>query len=600
MKSYRVGVGVAVLGWMLALVAAQAQVTWRDGMALQRCSAWNYAEETMDDLAFGQSIAVSGNKALIGSRFPGWFSEYEHRGEYFYSCFEEDGHYNGEVSLLLFTGTRWRKVDTLEPFYSFPIAACLNTVEDQIAYDRFVEWYGGVEERIWLDDYGYSVALRGNLALVGAPSYQRHWNNSSWNVGGAFLFELDPADPTRTLKSWRAVPPAASRENGSRYGAAVDVDTTSFVAGAPKLTAGGPAHSGGVFFYEKNADGNWSCLATLRKDWPEAEDHLGYSVAVRGRRVLAGAPENDSFGNVNCGGAYVFDVQGANQRTVTRNLLELVPAADRGGAHAAFGEAVALDGSYAVVGAPFAGNNDLGRVHVFQCSTNGTWNCEATLINPSANQWDVQFGRSVSLDVSQAVPRLVVGSMRKTWVYERVNGLWVRLGAVDGPTPGSIYGGSPSDCASVALSGSHVLTANARVDDLDASECGMVFSYYGKVPTAYFSNVGTAVQRSAYTPSVKAGTKVFYTVHVAWDPASRLAAADKKVVVSVWDVRGMTSIGDLTVSGSAGSNLAASSGETRAMDGNMPVRFQINHAKLIPAGEKAPSVIIRAFYTPAQ
>ena len=111
---------------------------------------------------------------------------------------------------------------------------------------------------------------------------------------------------------------------------------------------------------------------------------FGFSVALDADRALIGAPGDDDNGS-GSGSAYVFDA-------ATGQLIHKVVPSD-GAAGDQFGEAVALDGNWVVVGAPFhpQANGSLGAVYVFDLSTGVQLH---KLSGPSTAR---RFGHSVTI-----------------------------------------------------------------------------------------------------------------------------------------------------------------------------------------------------------
>ena len=97
-----------------------------------------------------------------------------------------------------------------------------------------------------------------------------------------------------------------------------------------------------------------------------ANDQFGYSVSVDGNLALVGAVGEDDADGTRSGKAYIFDV-------TTGSLLHTLhnPNAYGTSADDEFGEAVAISGNYAIVGAygeGDAGGTYSGKAYVYQIS----------------------------------------------------------------------------------------------------------------------------------------------------------------------------------------------------------------------------------------
>ncbi len=168
----------------------------------------------------------------------------------------------------------------------------------------------------------------------------------------------------------------------------------------------------------------------------EGSDQLGRSVAVSGETVLVGTPGDNVGPNVNQGSAYVF------RRTGTTWAQEAQLLAPDGLGGDSFGQAVAIDGDVAAVGAAFddkpSGSN-VGSVYVFR-RTGTVWAFEQKLV-PNDPQANDRFGGAVSL----VGDLIVVGASFKdiganpdqgaAYVFKRASGVWsqqARLTATNG------------------------------------------------------------------------------------------------------------------------------------------------------------------------
>ncbi|MFG0251457.1 MAG: hypothetical protein ACF8NJ_01125, partial [Phycisphaerales bacterium JB038] len=123
-----------------------------------------------------------------------------------------------------------------------------------------------------------------------------------------------------------------------------------------------------------------------------AADSFGAAVAIDGDLVLIGAAGDDDNG-LDSGSAYVFDAATGNQ------LRKLV--ADDGAAGNSFGNSVALSGSLALIGATADDDNgaDSGSAYVFDLVTGA----QVAKLLPVDGQAGEQFGYTVAVDGEFAV-----------------------------------------------------------------------------------------------------------------------------------------------------------------------------------------------------
>ncbi|MEZ4706509.1 MAG: hypothetical protein R3A44_04845 [Caldilineaceae bacterium] len=190
------------------------------------------------------------------------------------------------------------------------------------------------------ESFGYSVALDGDLLLVGARLMTV---NGQQGQGAAFLFTRDASDPLRfnLLKQLTASDGAAFDE----FGEAVAINGDTLVVGASHADPNDQFDVGAAYVFERNQGGanNWGQTAKLiDANFNEFSEHgyMGESVAIRGDVVVVGAPRNR-------GRAFLFgrDQGGSGQ---WGELQVLGPQNYWEGGE--FGAAVALDGERIYIG----------------------------------------------------------------------------------------------------------------------------------------------------------------------------------------------------------------------------------------------------------
>ncbi|WP_435105690.1 FG-GAP repeat protein [Arhodomonas sp. AD133] len=227
------------------------------------------------------------------------------------------------------------------------------------------------------DGFGAAVAVSDDAVLVGAPGVLL----SELNEGAAYLFERDG-------DAWSQVAKLRRETVGKNdmTGVAVALDDGVAVVGSPGADAAG-TDSGVALIYERG-ESAWTKVATLT---PEAAgERFGSAVAADRDRILVGASGNVRTKETT-GSAYVFE-RGDNG---WQQAARLTPSDGAGGD--GFGDAVALTGDRALVGAHFAdlGGSDEGAAYVFE-QADGRWNEVAKLTAPKPADRD-QFGHAVAL-----------------------------------------------------------------------------------------------------------------------------------------------------------------------------------------------------------
>ena len=139
--------------------------------------------------------------------------------------------------------------------------------------------------------------------------------------------------------------------------------------------------------------GGWSQQVKLTPDDGDPIDSFGSSVTLDGARALVGAYGDEDPNGDDAGSAYVFERTNGSWT----QQAKLIP--DDGDADDLFGDAVALDGGTALVGAPWdedPNGDSAGSAYVFERS-NGSWAQQAKLA-PDDGDAEDNFGSSVTLD----------------------------------------------------------------------------------------------------------------------------------------------------------------------------------------------------------
>jgi hypothetical protein len=370
---------------------------------------------TPDNDQFGQSISLSGGRALVGAQLD-----------------DTGGTDTGRAYL-----------------FDAATGALLQTYANPNP--------GGLPTSVPSDSFGQRVSLSGNLALIGAPSDETGttFNNS----GSAYLFNSTTGALLRTftnptpassdsfgqavaVSGNRALISAIGDDAGvSNSGAAYLFDTTT---GALLRTFANPVPgptSGDNFGVAVALSGNFALISTINDDTaalnagaaylfdittgallhtflnptPELNnvfgnnDNFGFSVALSSTKALVGAP-NENVNGFHNGAAYLYDL---TTGALLNTLLIPTPNSDT---EEFLGTAVALSDDFALAGAPFRNlgpalsQKDLGAAFLFNANT-GAFLQELDDVSPTRNDG---FGFSVALDGRQAL----VGAQS-----DRVNGI---------------------------------------------------------------------------------------------------------------------------------------------------------------------------------
>ncbi|MEA5510515.1 PEP-CTERM sorting domain-containing protein [Crocosphaera sp. UHCC 0190] len=304
------------------------------------------------------------------------------------------------------------------------------------------------------DYFGLSVSLSGNTALVGSPYDDDNGSGS----GSAYLFDAT----TGTLLQKLTAPDGAS---GDYFGISVSLSGNTALVGS-RFDDDNGTLSGSAYLFDVTTG---TLLQKLTAPDGAANDRFGSSVSLSGNTALVGSPYDDDNGSLS-GSAYLFDV-------TTGTLLQKLTAPDGAGSDF-FGSSVSLSGNTALVGSPGDDDNGTlsGSAYLFDVTT-GTLLQKLTAPDGAASDF---FGSSVSLSGNTAL----VGSpddddngslSGSAYLFDVTTGTFLqKLTAPDGA--GSDFFGS-----SVSLSGNTALVGSSYDDD-NGSSSGSAYLFTTSQP----------------------------------------------------------------------------------------------------------------------
>jgi hypothetical protein len=197
----------------------------------------------------------------------------------------------------------------------------------------------------------------------------------------------------------------------------------------PNMVVGAPGAGRAYLICDTAASGEFRGRLVVRLETPEGErvEGFGQAVAVSGSTAVVGAIE-DGRRWPRTGSVWVF--RDTSRRGVWRrnSALRVVPADVSPGDR--FGSAVAINGRTMLVGAPFreAAGKASGAAYILRdTSPNGTWRMVTeTLLLPEDGSAYATFGRAVALSERTAV----VASAGAVYIFRDISdaGDWSRVG----------------------------------------------------------------------------------------------------------------------------------------------------------------------------
>ena len=284
------------------------------------------------------------------------------------------------------------------------------------------------------DDVGFSVALDGDRALVGAINDDDDGQTS----GSATLFESDGA-------GW-AEAATLTGAGAEAFGWSVALDGDRALVGAIEVAFQG----GGAFVFERGPDG-WAQTALLLSD-DFSDQRLGSAVALDGDRLVVTSLSRT--GGLP-GRVHVFESDGTDW---VRTQIIAAPSPQA----SSFGHAVALDGDRLVVGA-YGADGGAGAAYVYD-ALDGAWSLTDRLAAPGADG----FGWSVALRGSRAAVGATGSDSAHLFALE--DGAWMETDRIEAGAPGGWYG------SDVAL-GDGRLLVGASGEAVGPVDSGAAYAY---------------------------------------------------------------------------------------------------------------------------
>ena len=332
------------------------------------------------------------------------------------------------------------------------------------------------------DQFGYSVALSGDTAVIGARFDSDNVNGLE--SGSAYVF-------IRTGATWsqQAKLTAADGEARDWFGVRVAIsgDTAVVTADADDDDVNG-VDSGSVYVFTRSGTA-WSLEAKLIAADGAPVDLFGYSVALSGDTAVFGAKfDDDDVNGVDSGSAYVFTRSGATWSQQAKLT------ADDGAAGDLFGYSVALAGDTVVVTANADDDDikgiDSGSAYVFT-RAGTTWSQQAKLVASDGAAGDLFGVRAAVFDDTALIGARFTDENAddsgSAYVFTRTGTTWsqqAKLTADDGAA-GDDFGYSVALSGNTALIG--VNSSNDNVNGIDSGSAyvftrsGTIWSQHAKL-----------------------------------------------------------------------------------------------------------------------
>lgn len=317
------------------------------------------------------------------------------------------------------------------------------------------------------DNFGTSVAISGNLAVVGAPSDDL----GAPNGGSAYVFDLGSSTPT--VPTFTVLEPTPIVSNS--FGGSVAISGNRLVVGV-NVDDTGAVDAGRSYVFDV---GNPTPVAILNNPSPATFDNFGTAVAISGNRVVVGAIFDDT-GATDAGTAYGYDLTSPNPTVPAVTLNNPGP-----GSLDLFGLTVSVSGTRIVVGAPSENTSgpNTGSAYIYDLASPTPTVPIYSLNNPNPTAEDY-FGISVGISGT----RVIVGAYQEDVGATNAGSAYIYdLSSLSPTVPvTALHNPNPTADAnfgnSVAISGNRAIVGAYR-DDTGATDAGRAYVYEITSPT---------------------------------------------------------------------------------------------------------------------
>ena len=384
----------------------------------------------------------------------------------------------------------------------------------EVRQKTFFEWKLLANDALENGNFGKSVSISGDYAIVGADGH----NENGSNTGAAYIFKRIGTDWIQQAK--------LTASDGAAYdyfGGSVSISGDYAIVGAMGNDEKG-SNSGAAYIFEKSVGGwkNMTETTKLTASGDTQKDHFGISVSISGDYAIVGADNRWrayiykksgtdwieqakllwGFAPYNLGGvssvsisedyAIVGDRMASNGKGAAFIFVKpaegwvdgigpkaMLTATDGYGSwpntYSNFGCSVDISRNYAVVGAG-GQDNWQGAVYIFKKPSEGwTSMTETAKLAASDGRTHDRFGGSLSISgdyiiVGAAGHNENGSNSGAAYIFKRVGTDWIqqaKITANDG-TAGDFFGGS------VSISGDYTIVG-ARGNDENGSNSGAAY-----------------------------------------------------------------------------------------------------------------------------
>jgi hypothetical protein len=352
------------------------------------------------------------------------------------------------------------------------------------------------------DNFGISVSISGNYAIIGASSDD---GIAGVNQGSASIYQFDGSH-------WVFMQKLTDADGAPNdfFGTSVSVSGNYCIVGAYADDGDAGVDQGSASIYQFNGN-NWVLMEKITDADAGAGDSYGRAVSVSGNKIIVGAYSDDDVAGVNQGSASIYQFDGTN-------WIFIQKLTDNNGASGdAFGISVCMADTYVIIGAHL----DSGPVGSYQGSASiyqydgSNWTLMQKLLDTNGGVSDF-FGFSVSISANEAI----VGSPNddgsagvdqgSVSIYKFDGNSWIRIKKqtdING-AENDHFGYSVSIGGDYIMVGANGDTVNGNFSQGSSSvykRLGSVWQRYQYVTDPY----GAAADALGYSTSIDPASKRF-------------------------------------------------------------------------------------------
>jgi len=312
------------------------------------------------------------------------------------------------------------------------------------------------------DRFGTAVAVWGDTAFIASGVWS--YNLTGQSPGG--MRSLNDEEPAanqmgavyvfhRENGTWTQTQKlfASDAANYSNFGSSLAFDGSTLLVASLNANVGDVSQQGAVYAFSRDGD-MWVETQKFSASDGISTEAFGSAVALQGSTAVIGALNGTVGSNTSQGKAYIF-----TQSEGVWSQVQVLTA-DDGSSNDRFGQSVAFDGSSILIGAPTLPYNPAhgGFVYTFEKSGD-VWSQTGKLL-PDDSAVSDQFGYSVALDGNSALVGSIGNQFARGAVYafNRPGGVWQQVQKImpDESSSGDQFGNAISMHGATAVVGAQM------------------------------------------------------------------------------------------------------------------------------------------------